>query len=222
MGNQHWLKIYHIWWRYDLRGQFLMFEGWKYFCQAQVKNLVTILYQIYCYVYQIFQMNNIWVYWCVGPTVINMKINGAVQQRHLFSCLLLPIRPAITMLWIIMLCFSFFPLINYASPSLVYMYMLKWSTRRFLTYVEFAKAPYSSTLTHLHVYCSFLNFVRMKWMLWTGASLDTIGNTHIIIVSSNKILIMEVNSHMGVTLYKANSVWISSPGWRLVVSTIFP
>ena len=29
-----------------------MLEGCKYLCQAQVHNLVTILYQIYCYVHK--------------------------------------------------------------------------------------------------------------------------------------------------------------------------
>ena len=67
--NLHWLKVYHIQWKDDLRGQFLMLEGCKYFFQAVVKNLVTILYQIYCYVHQHFQMENIWVSWCVGTAI---------------------------------------------------------------------------------------------------------------------------------------------------------
>ena len=67
--NWHWIKMYPLWWMSDLRGQFLMLEWCKYLFQAQVHNLVAILYYIYCYIHKILQMNNIWVSWCVGPNI---------------------------------------------------------------------------------------------------------------------------------------------------------
>ena len=41
--KKHGLQIYHLWWRYYLRGRSLMLKGWKYLWQAWVHNLVTIL-----------------------------------------------------------------------------------------------------------------------------------------------------------------------------------
>ena len=70
MGKWHYLQIYNIWWRDDTRGQILMLEGWKYLYQEKVQNLVIIFCQVYCYVHQFLQMKNIWVSWCVGPTIL--------------------------------------------------------------------------------------------------------------------------------------------------------
>ena len=62
------------------------------------------------------------------------------------------------------------------------------------------------TLPHFHGCCSFFNFVIMKQMIWTEDRVDAVGNTHIILIFAQKIVSMEENPRMEVTLHKANSV----------------
>ena len=104
------------------------------------------------------------------------------------------------MLLMLPLCLSLFPLIHGTSSPVVSMEMFKFSTRRLVIYVDFSKAPYFSTLTCLHGFCSFFNVVGMKWIIQTGDSLDSVGNIHTIIVSTQTIVIMELNPRMEFTL----------------------
>ena len=67
--------------------------------------------------------------------------NISASQQHFFLCWLLSRRPTLTMLWMILLCLSFFTLIHDASLPVVSMEMLKSSTRSLVTSVEFYKAP---------------------------------------------------------------------------------
>ena len=82
----------------------------------------------------------------------------------------------------LLLCTYLFMLSHYASPLVVYMEMLKSSTRRLETSVDFSKAPYSSTLTHFHVCCSVFNVVSMKRMMHTVDFFVALVNTHSILV----------------------------------------
>ena len=77
--------------------------------------------------------------------------------------------------------------------------ILKSSTRRLVTSVEFSKAQYLTTLTHFHGCCSLFNVVRTKRMMRAGDILDEVGNNHRIIVFSHTKLIMKVNPWMEVT-----------------------
>ena len=100
------------------------------------------------------------------------------------------------------------------------MEMLNSSTRKLVTSVEISNMPYLSNLTCLHGCCLFFNVVRMDRMMRERASLDSVGDTHSIIVFVKTKVSMEVIPRMKVTLYKANYIRISSPGRRLVVSTV--
>ena len=108
--------------------------------------------------------------------------------------------PDITILCILMLCLSFFPLIQYASPPVVSMDILSPSISKFATYVEFAKAQSSLTLARLHVCCSLFRVVGMKQMVQTGDLLDAVWNTHSILVFAQTNVIMEVNPRIEVML----------------------
>ena len=77
------------------------------------------------------------------------------------------------------------------------------SKGKLVTSVEFANAPYSSNLIHLHGCCSFFNVVRVKRMMRTWDFLDSVDNNHIIIVFVEMTVSMELNPRMKVTLYKA-------------------
>ena len=99
----------------------------------------------------------------------------------------------------IFLCLSLFLLIHDASPKLFSIEILKSPKIRLVTSFEFDKAPSSSTITHLHGSYSFFNAVRMKRIMPTGDRLDALLNTHIIIVFTQKKVIMEVNTRMEVT-----------------------
>ena len=142
-------------------------------------------------------------------------------QEHLFSCWLLSIRRYLTMLWMLLLCHSLFTLSRDTSLPVVSIDMLNSSTSRLVAFVEFYKAPYPSTLTCLHGCCSFFNVVRMKRMMWKGVSLYSVENTHIIVVFTHTTVNMEVNPRMEAPLYNQNSMWISSPGWRLMEKLSF-
>ena len=96
--------------------------------------------------------------------------------------------------------FSFFPLIHDTSPPVVSMDIFNLSTGKLVTTVDFSKSPYSSTLTHLHGFCSLFNVVRMKQMMHTVAHLDEVVNTHSIIVFAQTTVSMEVNPQMEVVL----------------------
>ena len=100
----------------------------------------------------------------------------------------------------LMLCLSFFPLIQYASPPVVSMDILSPSISKFATYVEFAKAQSSLTLARLHVCCSLFRVVGMKLMVQTGDILDVVWNTHSILVFAQTNVIMEVNPRIEVML----------------------
>ena len=77
----------------------------------------------------------------------------SAAHHHLFSCWLLSISPAITMLWKLILCCSLFPLSHYASLAVFSMDILNSSTNRLVKSVKFANAPSSSTLTRFHGCC---------------------------------------------------------------------
>ena len=113
---------------------------------------------------------------------------------------LLSISTALTILWIIMLYLSFFPLIQYASTPVVSMHILNHSTSRLVKSINFSKAPSSSTLIFFHGCCSLFSIVRMKQMMLTGAHLDEVVNTHIIIFFAHTTVSMEVNPRMEVSL----------------------
>ena len=145
--------------------------------------------------------------WCTAP---------------FFVYLLLSSSPDLNIFCMLLFCISLFPLIRDASPPVVSMDILNSSTSKFVTSVEFAKAPSLSTLTRLHGCCSFFGVFRMKSMMLTGDFLDAVGNTHSILVFAQTTVSMEVNPRMGFTFLKENYMWISSPGWRIMVSTDVP
>ena len=99
-----------------------------------------------------------------------------------------------------MLCISLFSLIPDALSPVVSMDIVNSSISKFVTYVEFSKALYSSTLTRFHGCFLFVSVVRMKWMMRTGNLLDAVGNTHSILVFLQNTVSMEVKSRMEVTL----------------------
>ena len=100
----------------------------------------------------------------------------------------------------LLLCLSFFPLIQDTSPPVVSVDIFNLSTSKFVTSLEFLELLYSSNITRLHGCCSFRIVVRMKRMMHTGDFLGAVGNTHIIIVFAQITLIMEVKPQMEVTL----------------------
>ena len=108
--------------------------------------------------------------------------------------------PTLTMLSMILLCTSLFPLSHDTSPPVVYMDMLKSSTSRLETSVDFSKALSSSTLTYFHGCCSVFNVLSMKLRMHTGDCLDAVVNTHIIVAFAPTAVIMEVNPRVEVTL----------------------
>ena len=69
---------------------------------------------------------------------------------------------------------------------------------KLVTSVEFAKEPSSSSLASFYGCCLSLNVFRMKRMMRTGACLDTVENTHIIIVFAYTTVSTEVNKCMEV------------------------
>ena len=123
----------------------------------------------------------------------------STAQHHLFACWLLSKWPALTMLLMLLLCVSLFPLSHDALPPLFSIDLFNLSTIKFVASVEFSKASSSSTITRFHRYCSFFNVFRMKWMIHTGDYLYTVGNTHGILVFLHQIVSMEMNSRMEVT-----------------------
>ena len=122
------------------------------------------------------------------------------SQHHLFAFLLLSRGHDINILHMLLLCISSFKFIQYVSLPVVSTDILNSSISKLVTSVEFFKAPSSSTLTRLHGCCSLLSVFRKKRMMRTGACLDTVGNTHIILVFSHMTVSMEVNPWMEVTL----------------------
>ena len=66
----------------------------------------------------------------------------------------------------------------------------------------------------------YSNVVRMNQIIHTGALLEAVGNPYSIIVFANTTVSMEVKPRIEVTLYNSNSVCISSPSCRLVMSTV--
>ena len=128
-------------------------------------------------------------------------------KHHLFSCWLLPRRAAITILWILLLCLSFFSLSRDASPPVASMDILNLSTGKFVTSVEFDNVPSSSTLTRLYGCFSFISVVIIKRMMRTGALLGAVWNTDSILVFEQTTVIMEVKPWMEVTLWKSHSMW---------------
>ena len=103
-------------------------------------------------------------------------------------------------MWMILLCLSFLPLIQDTPPPVVSMDILKSSTSKFVTSVEFANAISSSTLMRFHGYFSFISIVRMKKMMQTYALLDAVGKTHSILFFAETTVSMEVKQHIEVTL----------------------
>ena len=80
------------------------------------------------------------------------------------------------------------------------MDMLKSLTRRLVTSVKFAKAPYSPTLIRLHGCCLLFYVVRMKQMMQIGDSLYSVSNNPSIIVFPQEKVSMKVNERMEVAL----------------------
>ena len=117
-------------------------------------------------------------------------------QQHLFACKLLPRRPGMILLWILMSCLSLLPLSHDASPPVLSMENFNSQTSKLVKYVEFSKAPCSSNFTPLTGCFSLLNVVRMKWMMQKGDRFDAVGNNQSIIVFVHKIVSMEVNPPM--------------------------
>ena len=144
------------------------------------------------------------------------------SQHHLFACLLLSRRPDLTMLWTLLLYLSFFTLVHDTSPPVVYIDFLNSSASKLVTSVDFSKAPSSSTLTCLHGCCSLLNVTGMKRVVHTRYCFDSVGNTHSVLIFSQKTVSMEVNPWMEVTFNKSKSMCIIYPGWSLMMSTVFP
>ena len=127
-----------------------------------------------------------------APFILHPWNHDELYDSHhpLFVFLLISISTDIIILWMLLLCVSFFPLSHDASPPVVSMDILNSSISKFVTYVDFSKAPSSSTLTWFHDYCSFFNVFRMKWMMWTGDRLDSVWNTHGVLVFSKTTVIM--------------------------------
>ena len=99
----------------------------------------------------------------------------------------------------ILLCLSFFPLSQDASPPVGYMDIFNSSTRKFITSLEFSRAPSSSTFRRFHRYFSLFSVARMKGMMQKCDFLDAVVNTNRIIVFAQTTVSVEVNPHMGVT-----------------------
>ena len=106
----------------------------------------------------------------------------------------------LTILCMILLYIPLLPLVQYASPQVGSMDTLNYSISKFVTYVDFSKALYSSTITRLNGCCSLFSVVRMKLMMQTGALLDAVGNNHIIIVFAQTTVRMEVKPQTKVML----------------------
>ena len=81
---------------------------------------------------------------------------------------LLSIRPALTVLKILLVCILLFPLTHEESPPVVTISDLESSNIGFLSSIDFSKAPSSLTLVLMRVWCLFLDVVRMKQMMCTG------------------------------------------------------
>ena len=83
-------------------------------------------------------MNLCRCFWCTEP---------------FWSCWLLSRRPALTILWILLLCLSLFRLGQGESPPVVSTDIFNSTTSKFVTSVEFDNALSSSTLTSFHGCC---------------------------------------------------------------------
>ena len=118
-----------------------------------------------------------------------------------FVCMLINVRRAwsyhIVYAYLVYLIISMIP---DASPPVVSMDILSSSISKFVTSVEFSKAIYSSTLISFHGCCSFLSIVKMNWMMQTGDLLDSVGNTHSILVFAQTTVSMGMNTRMETTL----------------------
>ena len=73
---------------------------------------------------------------CILHLWISADVSAA--QHNLFSCWLLSRRPDFTILWMLLLCLSIFPLSQDASPPVVSTDILNSSISKFLTSVEFS------------------------------------------------------------------------------------
>ena len=118
----------------------------------------------------------------------------------IFLCLLLSRSPSLTIFWMLILCLLFLPLSQDASPPVVSMDILNSSTSKFVTYVEFFNAIYSSNIIRLHGCFLFSSVVRIYWMVRTGALVDAVGNTHSILVFAQTNVSMQLKPRMEMTL----------------------
>ena len=114
--------------------------------------------------------------------------------HRFFVCWLLSIRPDITMVWMFILYYLFFLLSHDTPWSIASMAMLKSWTIRLVTYVEFDREPYSSTITCFYGCCSFFNVVRTNQMICIEVNFDAVAKDKIIIVFSQNTVKMEVKS----------------------------
>ena len=136
----------------------------------------------------------------------------SAAQHHFVACWLLPRRPYLTILCMLLLCLSLFPLIQDASPPVVSMDILNSSTSKLVTSIDSANALSLSTLIRLDECCPLLSVVRTKRMMRTGAILDAVGNTHIIIVFAQATVRMEANTRTEVTFVEGK-LYVNKFSW---------
>ena len=103
------------------------------------------------------------------------------------------------MFLMLLLCLLLFPFIH-ESPPPVSVTMLKLSTRRLVTYVEFPEAPSALTLACLYACFSLPSVDIMKRIIHTGDLLDEVINYQSIIVFAHTTVIIEVKHWAEVTL----------------------
>ena len=140
----------------------------------------------------------------------------------IFKYSLLSRRPDITMLWMILLCLSFFSLSHVTSPPVVSIDMLKSSTTKLVIPIDSDKATSSSTLMHIHGCFSLFYGIKTKLIIITGDLFYAVWITHIILFFARTTASMELKPHTEVTSWREKFMWISYLGWRLVVSTVVP
>ena len=130
-------------------------------------------------------MNLFWCFFCTAPFIFMLINIKNTCYYHIVDDFLCP---------------SLFPLSQDASPPVVSMNIFNSSTNKFVTSVDFSNAISSSNLTSFHGCCSFISVIRTKQMMRTGALLDAVGNTHIILEFYQTNLSMDVKPRMEVTL----------------------
>ena len=106
------------------------------------------------------------------------------------------------MVFMILLCHSLFLLIHEASPLVFSMDILNLSTRRLVAYIQFSKAPSSSTLTYINGRFLFFTVGSNNLIIIIEGYLDEVGNIYIILIFSHTTFRMKLNTFLRVTLWK--------------------